>query len=112
MQSGSTFPDPARARDLTPFRVIGRIQQSTWESLGTDYDLLPELVPMGFPVLFVHGRDDPIPTASSIEAAKAMDAQIVLLDDCGHVPYVEQPGKLFAALDEFFAATDSPVTRD
>jgi proline iminopeptidase len=104
------FADPARARNLTPFRVIGRIQQSTWESLGADYDLLPELVPMGFPVLFVHGRDDPIPTASSIEAAKAMNAQIVLLDDCGHVPYVEQPDKLFAALDDFFVATDSPDT--
>lgn len=104
------FADPARARNLTPFRVIGRIQQSTWESLGANYDLLPELVPMGFPVLFVHGRDDPIPTASSIEAAKAMNAEIVLLDDCGHVPYVEQPDNLFAALDDFFVATDSPDT--
>jgi hypothetical protein len=27
------------------------------------------------------------------------------------VPYVEQPGQLFAALDDFFAASDSPVTR-
>jgi proline iminopeptidase len=66
---------------------------------------------MGFPTLFIHGRDDPIPMASSIEGAKAMDAQLVLLDDCGHVPYVEQPGQLFAALDEFLAASDSPATR-
>jgi proline iminopeptidase len=105
------FADPRKARNLTPFRVMGRIQQTTWESLGADFNLLPDLAPMGFPVLFVHGRDDPIPSASSIEAAKAMDAQIVLLDDCGHVPYVEQPGQLFAALDDFFAASDSPVTR-
>ena len=32
------FADPARARDLTPFRVTGRVQQSIWQSLG-DYDL-------------------------------------------------------------------------
>ncbi|MDQ3518975.1 MAG: alpha/beta hydrolase, partial [Gemmatimonadota bacterium] len=28
------FADPARARDLTPFKVTGRVQQSVWESLG------------------------------------------------------------------------------
>ncbi len=100
------FADPAKAHDLTPFRVIGRIQQSTWDSLGPDYNLIPDLRPMGFPVIFIHGRDDPIPAASSIEGARAMSAEVVLLDDCGHVPYVEQPGPLFAALDRFFAATD------
>jgi proline iminopeptidase len=100
------FSDPRKAHDLTPFRVTGRIQQSTWESLGADYNLIPELAPMGFPVIFIHGRDDPIPAASSIEGARAMGAQVVLLDDCGHVPYVEQPDALFAALDNFFAATD------
>lgn len=100
------FSDPAKARNLTPFRVTGRVQQSVWESLGPDYDLLPDLKPMGFPTLFVHGRDDPIPVASSREAASAMAAELVLLDDCGHVPYVEQPGQLFSALDRFLATTD------
>lgn len=99
------FADPARARDLTPFRVNGRIQESVWESLGDDYDILKDLAPPGFPVLFVHGRDDPIPAASSERAAGAMNAKLVLLDDCGHVPYVEQPSRLFAALDEFLAAS-------
>jgi pimeloyl-ACP methyl ester carboxylesterase len=33
-----------------------------------------------------------------------MKARLVLLDDCGHVPYVEQPARLFAAVDEFLAA--------
>jgi proline iminopeptidase len=100
------FSDPAKARDLTPFRVTGRIQQQVWESLGADYDVLKDLRPMGFPTLFVHGRDDPIPSASSAEGAKAMEAELVLLDDCGHVPYVERPGELFQALDRFLAATD------
>lgn len=100
------FADPKKARDLTPFRITGRVQRQVWESLGPDYDLLKDLEPMGFPTLFVHGRDDPIPAASSIEGAKAMDADLVLLDDCGHVPYVEQPGELFSALDRFLAATD------
>ena len=100
------FADPAKSRDLTPFRVTGRVQQQVWESIGPDFDFLKELSPPGFPVLFVHGRDDPIPAASSIEGAKAMEAELILLDECGHVPYVEQPGELFAALDRFLIATD------
>lgn len=101
------FADPTRARDLTQFRVNGRIQQSVWESLGDDYDMLKYLVPPECPVLIVHGRDDPIPAASSEQAASAMNAKLVLLDDCGHVPYVEQPSRLFAALDDFLAASSS-----
>ena len=28
-----------------------------------------------------------------------MEAELVLLDECGHVPYVEQPAALFAAIE-------------
>lgn len=101
------FAHPENARDLTPFRVIARTQQSVWDSLG-DYDLIPRLGEIRCPTLIVHGRDDPIPVESSIEGAKAMNARLVVLDDCGHVPYVEQPAALFAAVDEFLAAPNSP----
>jgi proline iminopeptidase len=94
------FAHPENIRNLTPFRVIGRLQQSVWESLG-DYDLIPRLGKIGCPALVVHGRDDPIPVESSIEGARAMNARLVLLDECGHVPYVEQPARLFAAVDAF-----------
>ncbi|MEJ7758056.1 MAG: alpha/beta hydrolase [Gemmatimonadaceae bacterium] len=100
------FADPGNAVNLTPFRVTGRVMQSVWSSLGAEYNLISELQPAHCPTLFVHGRDDPIPLESSIEGAEAMSAELVLLDDCGHVPYVEQPGRLFAALDKFLAAQD------
>src|SRR6476661_3872667 len=63
------FADPARARDLTPFRVTGRVQQSIWQSLG-DYDLRGALASVRVPALVLHGRQDPIPLASSEEAAR------------------------------------------
>jgi proline iminopeptidase len=99
------FADPRRARDLTPFRVIGRVQQSIWESLG-DFDLAtPEgLGAVKSRALIVHGKQDPIPLASSERAATMMGATLVAIDDCGHVPYVEKPTQLFAALDSFLAA--------
>ena len=58
------FADPRRARDLTPFRVTGRVQQSIWQSLG-DYDILPALRTLRLPAVVLHGREDPIPLASS-----------------------------------------------
>ena len=99
------FADPARARDLTPFRVVGRIQQSVWASLG-DYDLtMPgQLDTVGRPGLAVHGRQDPIPLASSEAAARALGVDLVAIDDCGHVPYVEQPAALFGAIRRFLDA--------
>lgn len=96
------FADPRAARDLTPFRVTARVQQSVWDSLG-DFDLIADgrLAGIRAPALVLHGRQDPIPFASSESAARAMNAELVALENCGHVPYVEQPAALFAAIDSF-----------
>jgi proline iminopeptidase len=102
------FADPARARDLTPFRVIGRVQQQVWESLG-DFDLLQRVEQIECPVLILHGRQDPIPLDASEALARALpDARLVVLEHSGHVPYVEQPGALFSAIERFLDET-APV---
>ena len=101
------FAHPERAHDLTPFRVMGRVQDSVWESLG-DYDVVEALGAVRCPALVVHGREDPIPLASSAAAARALRARLVVLEGCGHVPYVEQPQGLFAAIGEFLAETRTP----
>lgn len=101
------FHDPDKARDLTPFRVTGRVQQSVWESLG-DFDLVADLAaaaPLGYPVQVLHGRQDPIPLASSEALARALGAELVVLEACGHVPYVEQPAPLFDAIHRFLRDT-------
>ena len=103
------FADPSRARDLTPFRVVGRVQQSVWESLG-DFDLRAGLAEVRIPALVVHGRQDPIPVESSQSVAEALGARLVVLEDCGHVPYVEQPQSLFDAVRQFLTET-SPLPR-
>jgi len=103
------FADPGRAEDLTPFRVVGRVQQSVWSSLG-DFDLALALGRIAIPALIVHGREDPIPLESSEIAARALGARLVVLDHCGHVPYVEQPQSLFSAVSDFLTQT-TPVQR-
>ncbi len=103
------FFDPANARELTPFRVVGRVQQSTWESLG-DFDLRPGIERLAVKALIVQGRDDPIPAASSIDVSRALQADLVWLDRCGHVPYVERPQGLWEAIDPFLASTDAAAS--
>ena len=96
------FADPAAAHNLTPFRATGRVQQSVWDSLG-DFDLLAtgQLDSVHLPSLVVHGRQDPIPLASSAAAARALGAEFLAIDGAGHVPYVEQPEQLFGAIRAF-----------
>ncbi len=98
------FSHPERARDLTPFRVTGRVQQSVWESLG-DFDLIPLLSAIDVPTLLVHGWADPIPVESTLAAARALRARCVVLEASGHVPYVEQPDALFGAIEQFLEDT-------
>ncbi|MEP7343606.1 MAG: alpha/beta fold hydrolase, partial [Gemmatimonadaceae bacterium] len=98
------FANPERARDLTPFRVTGKVQQSVWESLG-DFDLFDSLTGLDLPSLIVHGRQDPIPLDSSDQAARALQARFFVLESSGHVPYVEQPDALFSAITQFLLDT-------
>jgi len=98
------FANAQAARELTPFRVTAKVQQSVWHSLG-DFDLIPDLGKLHIPAFFVHGRHDPIPLESTEKAAGAMRARLLVLEASGHVPYVEQPDALFAAIEQYLAET-------
>jgi proline iminopeptidase len=97
------FFDPARARELTPFRVTGRTQQEVWASLG-EYDLRPDLTRLSIPSLVLQGEDDVIPVEASRTVARLLGADFHLLPHCGHVPYVEALPEFVALLDGFLPA--------
>jgi proline iminopeptidase len=82
------------------------VQQTVWDSLG-DFDLLApgKLDSIHTDALVIHGRQDPIPLASSEAVARALGAQLVVIDGSGHVPYVEQPAMLFSAIHTFLSST-------
>jgi proline iminopeptidase len=84
------FHDPARARDLTPFRITGRTQRAVWESLGS-FDLRPALRALRVPALVLHGESDPIPMDAAEALAECLGAELHRVDRCGHVPYLERP---------------------
>lgn len=100
------FFDPARARDLTPFRVTGRTQQEVWQSLG-DFDLRPRLATLAVPAVVLHGVEDPIPIDAGRTVAELLRAGFHPLPRCGHVPYVEALGEFQQILDQFLPSTSS-----
>lgn len=95
------FKDPARAKDLTPFRVTARAQQAVWQSLA-GMDLRPRLPEVVAETLILHGRFDPVPLESSETMASLMPhARLVVFEDSGHALYAEETGRFVAALDAF-----------
>jgi len=59
------------------------------------------------PTMLIHGRNDGIVPYSSAErlAAQRRDWDFVTLDDCGHVPQMEDADTLIKLVDEFVAST-------
>jgi proline iminopeptidase len=94
------FKDPARACDLTPFRVTGRTQDEVWTSLG-EYDLRPALDSLSLQALVAHGRFDPIPLAWAEDTARRLKAPLEVFEDSGHVPYVEETDRFVDVLNRF-----------
>jgi proline iminopeptidase len=97
------FSDPARVRDLTPFRVTGRTQQEVWSSLA-DYDLRPALARLSLPAIVLHGEDDAIPLDSARAVARLLKAEFHPLPRCGHVPYIEAFEEFVRFMDGFLPA--------
>lgn len=98
------FADPIRTRNLTPFRVTGRTQAAVWQSLG-DYDLRAQLSELSFPTLVLHGRHDPIPIETARETTELLRGALVVFEDSGHVPYVEEFDRFVEVLDHFLPRT-------
>src|SRR6185312_9363292 len=95
------FVEPERALGLTPFVVKQSAEEAVWKSLGTHYDLRPQLATLGIPAFVAHGEEDPIPVVTARATAQALGGELVAIPRCGHVPYVEAPDALFGPLLRF-----------
>lgn len=76
--------------------VFGQ-RKSTW---GHSHALLRSL---SVPMVILHGRQDAVvPLKHSEHAAKlARSARLIVLEDCGHTPQIEQPAAFNAAVNQF-----------
>jgi len=104
------YLNPRNAFDSEPFLVQLQAQQATWASLrGYGADLRQKLEVLRTPTLVLHGRHDPIPLEWAEELARIMpSARLVVLENSGHVPYVEEADRTFGEIRRFLREhTDS-----
>jgi proline iminopeptidase len=95
------FRDPARAMNLTPFRVASRAQHAVWASLK-GMDLRTRVGAIRQPTLILHGRHDPVPVhASELLVTLLPDAHLVVFEDSGHALYAEETDRFVAEMDAF-----------
>ena len=92
-----------RSRRRRPWRATGPRCRPTLRSGLTDPSLLGRLGSVRVPVLVVWGAADRIYPPEHGEAfAKAIPgARLVVLDEAGHLPQLEAPSALLAAVLDF-----------
>ena len=84
-----------------------RLMRDTWQVDG--YDLLPKLRTLNIPTLVRLGDHDFIPAEIAMHIARAIpNAQPVTLRDCGHFAYLECPGDVRNAINQFVQRTRAP----
>jgi pimeloyl-ACP methyl ester carboxylesterase len=74
------------------------------------YDIRDRLEEIGVPTTIVWGRNDrvvPVPAALSYKKRIGDNAELVIFDECGHVPQIERPVRFNRLLEGFLARSGS-----
>lgn len=97
------YYQPAAARDVPPFTVQLQAQQATWASLrGHGAELRRRLSGLSVPTIVLHGRYDPIPLRWAEELAAVLPrARLVVLEQSGHLPYLEEADRTLGEVRRF-----------
>jgi proline iminopeptidase len=73
--------------------IEDRLYQQTWDH--DDYNLIPKLTRLDVPTLILHGEHDFMPPEFAGHIAGSIPgARFVVLRDCGHFAYLEQPDEV------------------
>jgi proline iminopeptidase len=82
--------------------IEDRLYEETWDA--ADYDLIPELNRLQMPTLIIHGDYDFVPIDIHRDLADAIPgSRLVVLTDCGHFAYLEQPDPVRTTIAAFLA---------
>jgi proline iminopeptidase len=107
------FRDPELAQSFAPPKVTSVTGAAILARLRRDgYDWRARLSALSVPTLVIHGEDDVLPLAVSVELAALLPrAKRVLVPHSGHMPFWEAPQVFFPAVESFLAAPLSGAVR-
>ena len=104
------FHDPnALRREMLWENVVPAFQSpGTFDSMRNlvGHDIRDRLEEIGVPTLIVWGRNDrvvPIPAAFSYKKRIGDNAELIIFDECGHVPQIERPVRFNRVVEKFLA---------
>lgn len=81
------------------FKIFAILQQNV---LLKPYDITHDLKLLHIPALIIHGDFDPIPVSCAENIHDSFEnAEYILIKNCGHFPFVEQPEAFFAPVRDF-----------
>jgi pimeloyl-ACP methyl ester carboxylesterase len=97
-------PDDMIAAIVAGSWAIGVTSKFVWPI--PDKGLAKRLHRIEAPTLIVWGKDDNLISSAYAEefGSRIAGSRVEVLDDCGHIPQLEQPEKTFALVTDFFGA--------
>jgi proline iminopeptidase len=104
-KSGAYFADPKKAHLLTEPMTIESFHDGVFWAVVMQMmalDLREGLEKVKAPVLVLHGKQDPLETAEEVHAAFP-GSKLVVIENAGHFPWLEQEEVFYRALGEFLA---------
>jgi pimeloyl-ACP methyl ester carboxylesterase len=96
------FATPENAPPMPPVTLSDDAYAGGWTSVREHFErgtLVRGLPRLDLPTLFVVGAESPIPVERSRESAALIPgARLEVLEGCGHMPWMEQPGRIARAV--------------
>jgi proline iminopeptidase len=87
---------------LTDGTITVGVNQLLFTDMAKGYDSRPGLAKLDRPVLIVQGHQDPIGDKTAEDIQRAIKSSVLkYINQCGHLPWVEQPDQFRRILAEF-----------
>jgi len=108
------FHDPAMIKKMEIDLDRDKIEKLVWVGQLmnphlADYDIVDQLSSITCPVLVIHGDYDTIPLESSrLIYRQIKGSRLLVLEDCGHFPFIEAPVLFFREVRDFLEETGKP----
>jgi len=110
IMAAAYFQDPQRAHefvnDVWPTLNIEVMRLGYQKEFGALHEFIrSRLRAIRARVLLVHGRQDAVAEGGVVEAHRLIrGSQLALINNCGHVPWLEQPDQLWDTVNRFLRA--------
>src|SRR5262249_42422482 len=86
-------------------RNMNRVSDAAARSLG-EWDVRPDLRAMSVPALVIEGAASNVPLDDAREWARTVrDGRLLLIQNAGHMNWLDRPDAVIAALHEFFTGS-------